>query len=159
MIDTEAIAARGAGIRSLVREVDVVAPPGEVWAAWTTDEGIASWWSPPETRIDLRVGGPFEPLFLPDTAGTKDAGQRGMPVPRLRPGEMVSFTWNAPPHLPLRAELTWVVITFTGAADGGTAVRLVHTGFLDGPDWDDYVEYFADAWGRVLDGLAAHWER
>ena len=66
------------------------------------------------------------------------------------PGEMISFTWNAPPHLPLRSSNTWVVITFTDDGSGGTDVRLVHSGFLEGPDWDDYMAYFEDAWGRVL---------
>ena len=73
------------------------------------------------------------------------------------PGEMVAFTWNAPPHLALRAANTWVVVTFTELGNDTTAVRLVHTGFLEGPDWDDYMSYFDDAWGHVLSLLSDHW--
>ena len=72
------------------------------------------------------------------------------------PGESLSFTWNAPPHLPLRSKNTWVVLTFI-ESEGGTAVRLVHTGFLEGPDWDDYMSYFETAWGYVLGLLSDHW--
>lgn len=155
MIDTELIPASGADIRSLVKEASVTASPMEVWAAWASGEGIDSWWGPPRTNIELAVGGPFELLFNSEAAaGTQ--GSEGCQYLSYVPGEMISFTWNAPPHLPLRSEHTWVVITFT-EADEATAVRLVHTGFLDGSDWDEYLAYFDDAWGRVLDGLAAHW--
>jgi hypothetical protein len=71
---------------------------------------------------------------------------------------MVAFTWNAPPHLALREANTWVVITFTNLNETSTAVRLVHTGFLEGPDWDAYMEYFVDAWGYVLGLLTDHWQ-
>jgi uncharacterized protein YndB with AHSA1/START domain len=155
MIDTDAIPAAGTNIRSLAKEVTVAASPMEAWAAWASSEGIDAWWGPPDTNIELAVGGPFELLFS-DEAPPGSRGSEGCQYLAYVPGEMISFTWNAPPHLPLRSEHTWVVITFA-AADGGTAVRLVHTGFLDGSDWDDYLAYFDDAWGRVLDRLAAHW--
>lgn len=35
---------------------------------------------------------------------------------------------------------------------------IVHPGFLEGPDWDAYMEYFVDAWGYVLGQLADHWQ-
>ncbi len=39
----------------------------------------------------------------------------------------------------------------------GTTVRLVHTGFLTGADWDEYMAYFDTAWDQVLGLLVAHW--
>ena len=39
----------------------------------------------------------------------------------------------------------------------GTDVRLVHTGFLHGDDWDDYLAYFQNAWPNVLHLLQEHW--
>lgn len=157
MIDTSAIAARGSEIRSVVRETLVDALSGEAWAAWASAEGIAAWWNPPGTNIDLRIGGPFELFFAMD----QPAGRRGSEGCRYLayvPGEMVSFTWNAPPHLALRETNTWVVVTFTATEGGRTRVRLVHTGFLEGPDWDDYMRYFEAAWTAVLSVLTAHWE-
>lgn len=154
MIDTDVIPGSGTDIRSLVKEVSVAASPGDVWSAWASSKGINAWWGAPHTNIELAVGGPFELLFNTEAAaGTQ--GSEGCQYLAYVPGEMISFTWNAPPHLPLRAAHTWVVITFAATADG-TAVRLVHTGFLEGSDWDDYLAYFDDAWGRVLDRLVAH---
>ena len=73
------------------------------------------------------------------------------------PAESLSFTWNAPPSLPLRSSNTWVVLTFAPSGPESCSVRLVHTGFLDGPDWDDYMAYFDRAWSHVLGLLSAHW--
>ncbi|MGA9597653.1 MAG: SRPBCC domain-containing protein [Acidimicrobiia bacterium] len=154
-IDTSTIAAAGADIRSVAKEVEVGAAPRDVWSAWTSSEGIASWWGPPRSNIELRIGGPFELLFLSDAPPGKQ-GSEGCRILSYVPGESFSFTWNAPPHLSLRQTNTWVVLTFT-PTDAGTRVRLVHTGFLTGPDWDEYLAYFEDAWGVVLDRLVAHW--
>jgi uncharacterized protein YndB with AHSA1/START domain len=150
------IAATGPDVRSLVKETVVHAPPLEVWSAWTTKASIDSWWGPPDARIELRVGGPYELLFLSDEPEGRQ-GSEGCRILAYVPGEMLAFTWNARPDHPLRESHTWVVLTFSEAGDGTTAVRLVHTGFLDGPDWDTYVAYFEDAWARVLDRLADHW--
>jgi len=155
-LDTSTITAAGDAVRSLAKEVVVVAPPDDVWAAWTSNEGIASWWGPAATDIDLRIGGTFEILFNMG-APVGERGSEGCRILAYVPGELLSFTWNAPPHLPLRAANTWVVLTFTDREPGSTCVRLVHTGFLDGQDWDDYMSYFDNAWGYVLGLLKEHW--
>ena len=154
-MDTSTIAATGPRVRSLTVATSVAAPPAEVWSAWTTEDGIAAWWGPEACRVELRIGGPFEILFSLEPP----EGQRGSETCAFLayvPGEMVAFTWNAPPHLPLRSSHTWVAVTF-GPEPGGTAVKLTHTGFLEGPDWDDYLAYFEEAWPYVLDLLKAHW--
>ena len=81
-MDTSTIAASGADVRSLVKVVDVAASPAEVWAAWTSNEGIAAWWAPPKTNIELRIGGRFELHFsldLPMCRGSHFRS-RGMPL-------------------------------------------------------------------------------
>ena len=154
-MDTSAIAASGSNVRSLVKETDVAASPMDVWSAWTSNEGMAGWWGAPETNIELRIGGPFEILFdMEQPEGLR--GSEGCKVLAYVPGESFSFTWNAPPQLVLRSVNTWVVLTFSQSASG-TTVRLVHTGFLEGPDWDDYMAYFDRAWDSVLDLLREHW--
>lgn len=154
-MDVSPIAASGAQIRSLTREIEVGAPPDVVWAAWTSNEGLATWWGPPASNVDLRIGGSFEILFsLEQPEGLR--GSEGCRILAYVPGESLSFTWNAPPHLSLRSANTWVVLTFVPSA-AGTKVRLVHTGFLEGTDWDDYMAYFVDAWGYVLGLLHDHW--
>ena len=151
------VAASGPDLRSLIKESIVKAPAFEAWSAWTSKEGIDSWWGPPDARIELRIGGPFELLFLSD-APTGEQGSEGCRFLAYVPGEMLAFTWNATPDHPLRAEHTWVVITFSEFDEDTTRVRMVHTGFLEGPDWDTYMAYFDDALDRVLKRLARHWD-
>ncbi|NNC76020.1 MAG: SRPBCC domain-containing protein [Acidimicrobiia bacterium] len=155
-MDTSTIPGFGLGVRSLVKTMEVAALPDDVWAAWTSNEGITSWWGPAAVNIELRIGGAYEILFSLDPP-EGERGSEGCRVLAYVPGESLSFTWNAPPHLPLRSSNTWVVLSFDDAGSGRTAVRLVHTGFLDGPDWDDYMAYFDSAWGYVLDLLRDHW--
>ncbi|MCP4304119.1 MAG: SRPBCC domain-containing protein [bacterium] len=155
-MDTSTIPAAGPDIRSLVKEAKVAASPSTVWAAWASNEGIASWWGPAASDIQLRIGGPYEILFsLQQPEGER--GSEGCRVLAYVPGESLSFTWNAPPQLPLRSANTWVVLTFTAAVPEATLVRLVHTGFLEGSDWDDYMAYFDNAWSHVLGLLQEHW--
>jgi uncharacterized protein YndB with AHSA1/START domain len=155
-MDTSTIPGHGPAVRSLVKGTEVAASRHDVWSAWTSNEGIAAWWGPAATNIDLRIGGPFEILFGLD-APEGERGSEGCKFLSYVPGESLSFTWNAPPHLPLRSANTWVVLTFAESEGGGTSVRLVHTGFLEGPDWDDYMAYFDSAWGYVLGLLRDHW--
>jgi uncharacterized protein YndB with AHSA1/START domain len=149
------VALGGPDVRSLVVDTTVAASPHVVWEAWASRDGIASWWNPPESTIELRVGGPFELHFdLDEEPGLQ--GSEGCVFLGYVPGEMISFTWNAPPHLVLRESHTWVVITFTDSPTG-THVHLVHTGFGTGEDWDTYMAYFRDAWRYVLELLSDHW--
>ena len=150
MIDTSTIPAHGSDLRSIVATTRVAIDSRTAWDGWTSEEGLTAWWPVPACRIDLRVGGPFELLF-DASAEPGQRGSEGCVFLGYVPGTMVSFTWNAPPHLPLRSANTWVVVTFTDTDDGATDVELTHTGFLVGPDWDDYMAYFESAWRSVLD--------
>ena len=154
MPDTN-VALGGPGVRSLVLETVVAASRRDVWAAWASTDGINSWWSPPGSNIELRVGGPFE-LYFDADADPGSQGSEGCVYLGYVTNEMISFTWNAPPHLVLRESHTWVVITFSDSPTG-TDVHLVHTGFGQGDDWDAYMVYFQNAWTYVLGLLADHW--
>lgn len=157
MIDTSTIAASGIGFRTVEKERDIGTDRVTAWSDWSSAEGLGRWWGPAGSSIDLRIGGPFE-LYFSAEAPEGRRGSEGCRILSYVPGEMLSFTWNAPPHLPLRETNTWVVLTFTPVAGGTTRVRLVHAGFLDGPDWDDYRDYFDAAWESVLSLQAAHHE-
>jgi len=144
----------GLAARRLVRTAHVPAPPDEAWALWTSSEAIARWLLP-RSRVELRIGGPFELYFL-DEHPPGLQGSEGCRILSFLPGRMLSFTWNAPPHLertrPLR---TFVVVEFQ-ADGGGTRVELTHLGWPErgwdeaGSQWPATFEYFEVAWGRLL---------
>lgn len=138
--------------RAIRKEATVTAPPMEVWNAWSTSEGIQSFFAP-EAFVDARPEGRFSVHINPYAP----AGQKGaddMRVLGVQPGKMISFTWNAPPSLPeARAQRTVVIVRLADAGEGRTRVTLTHLGWGDGGQWDQAFQYFDRAWGRVLANL------
>lgn len=144
--------------RAIAGEAVVNAPLSEVWKVWTTEEGVRSFFAP-ECSIDLRVDGSFELYFLPDGEPGLRGGE-GVRFLAIQPEKMLSFTWNAPPHLPeARAQWTHVVVRFFDAGGGRTRVRLRHDGWGEGGQWDDAFRYFENAWLEcVLPALVRRFE-
>ena len=134
--------------RAILEEVVISAPVSEVWRAWSTEEGVKSFFSR-GANIELHPDGLYEILFFPDSP----AGQRGAEGMRLlvvEPGQRLVFSWNAPRKWPeIRRQRTVVEVSLEprGAA---TVVRLQHTGWGVGGDWDAVFGYFSRAWPVVL---------
>jgi uncharacterized protein YndB with AHSA1/START domain len=128
--------------------VVVTATPEQVWAAWTTREGITSLFAP-DAEIDARVAGAFhihiDPLAAPGSRGADDMRYMALQRPR-----MLSFDWNAPPSLPLARE---------PVSATETRVSLHHTGWGDGGEWDKTYQYFDKAWGVVLGNLQTRFKQ
>lgn len=144
----------GTIVRTLDKTVEVKAPVAEVWWAWSTREGVRTFFAP-DARIELRPLGPYEIYFAPDApAGQK--GAEGCRVLSYVPMEMLAFEWNFPPSIPsLRGSgaRTWVVVEMAGSAPGTVKVRLRQLGWQAGEDWDKGFAYFDRAWGVVLERL------
>jgi uncharacterized protein YndB with AHSA1/START domain len=138
--------------RTLVKVVTVKAPVDEVWKAWSTAEGITSFFAP-EARIEARPGGPFE-VYINPYAKPGMKGADDMIVLAVQEKKLISFTWNSPPHLAeVRNHRTSVTVRLKDAGDGTTEVRLTHGGWGDGGQWDQSFDYFDKAWGQILASL------
>ena len=138
--------------RAISYEAAVPAPVESVWTAWTTSAGIATFFAP-EAHVELRVDGPFE-IFMNPFAEPGMKGADNMRILAFQEQRMLSFTWNAPPHLPAaRAQRTAVILRFEPRGTDSTIVRLYHVGWGDGGEWDTAYEYFSSAWKRVLVNL------
>lgn len=155
-----------ANLKPLDFEVRVRAPLAEVWKAWTTNAGLEKWFAR-KANVELRSGGPFEILFLPD-ASPGQRGAEGLKVINYLPGELLSFEWNAPPQFPrARAQRTWVIVRLADLGDGTVRVRLTQEGFAERaaqlPDlkeeFEKTREYFSKAWPFVLESLRKHFEK
>ena len=138
--------------RRIVKEVVVKAAPDAVFKAWSTSEGIATFFAP-EARVEARPDGPFEVFINPYGApGMK--GADNMRVLGVQENRMISFTWNAPPHLPqARAQRTFVTVRMLPEGATDTRVRLTHVGWGDGGEWDQAYAYFDRAWSNVMANL------
>jgi len=91
----------------------------------------------------------MNPYAEPGLKGADD-----MRVLAVQENRMLSFTWNAPPHLAeTRKQRTVVIVRMQPQGDGETLVRLTHVGWGDGGQWDQTYTYFDRAWGNVLKNL------
>jgi len=144
--------------RAIVKQARLKASADEAWSRWTSSEGMAKWWAT-SSRIELRPGGFFELYFMSDAPdGSK--GSEGCRILSYLPGRMLSFTWNAPPHLPTtRHRRTWVVVEFSPEGDG-SRVRLSHIGWPEqgwvDAEWQATFDYFDKAWGTVIERFEKH---
>jgi uncharacterized protein YndB with AHSA1/START domain len=134
--------------RILRVEVRLPAPVEDVWRAWTTEEGVRTFFAP-GSRIDPRVDGPYEILFFPEAP----PGRRGAEGARLlviEPPRRLAFTWDAPPDQPrIRAQRT---VVFVELEPEGNRTRLLftHLGWGRGAEWDAAYDYFDHAWRAVV---------
>lgn len=143
--------------KTLTESVTIRATPAAVYGAWTTREGIRTFFAP-DAVVEPHPGGLFEIHMNPYAApGLK--GADGMRFLALQQDRMVSFTWNAPPSLPeARKQRTYVSVYFVPQGDHETQVTLFHGGFGEGGEWDKTHAYFSRAWPNVLKNLKKSFE-
>jgi uncharacterized protein YndB with AHSA1/START domain len=135
--------------RTLTWETTVDAPVADVWAAFTTEEGIESWMVPHAT-VDLRVGGEIRTSYVaeptPDHPSTI--------VHRIlsyEPMRMLSTRVECSPDDFEHAwviEHVWGVTRFTSVGPNRTHVHMASMGWGEGERWDAAERFFLDgnAW-------------
>ncbi|MEI6311303.1 MAG: SRPBCC domain-containing protein [Bacteroidota bacterium] len=140
--------------KKIYKEIIVKASTSEVYERWTQKSGIIKFLAK-DCYVIMEPGGPYEIYFMPDEAkGFK--GSEGCKVLSFIENKMLSFTWNAPPEFPTVRNLkekAWVVIELEKIDDEHTKVKLTHTGFRDGEEWNKVYTYFDNTWGKVLEWL------
>jgi uncharacterized protein YndB with AHSA1/START domain len=141
----------GAAERAIDHEVVVAAPVDAVWKAWTTSEGIKTFFAP-DAKVELAVDGPFQ-IYINPYAQPGLKGADDMRILAFQENRMLTFTWNAPPQLAETRKQRTVVILRFEPAGAGTRVRLHHVGWGEGGEWDKAHEYFSRAWPNVLANL------
>lgn len=140
--------------RVLYKEAIVSATAPQIWKAWTTNDGLTSFFCK-KADVELRVGGKYE-LYMTLDAPEGQRGTEGCHILSYIPERMLSFEWNAPPSIPALRDAnahTHVVIEIEPIGGGVTEVRLTQLGWGEGEDWDKCYTYFDRAWSNVLAAL------
>jgi uncharacterized protein YndB with AHSA1/START domain len=136
----------------LTTAFEVNAPIEKVWDAWTTPDGIKTFFAP-DCKVDLRVDGTYEIYFFPEAKpGERGSEGEGMRILGLEPKRRFAFIWGgAPPTIPdIRGQRTMVVLEFEKKDARRTLVRLTHIGVGRGRELDQAYEYFDHAWNEVV---------
>jgi len=125
------------GRRSIQVEVEVPGTPEEVWRAIATGPGVSSW-------------------FVPTTVETDESGTPVKVVSNFGPGmeSVARVTSWEPPHrftadsADLGPEAPSIATEWAvEARSGGTCVvRVVHSLFASGDDWDNQLESWEGGW-------------
>lgn len=143
--------------RAIDKQVVIPATLDQAWEAWTTRAGIIGFFAP-DAVVDPRVGGAFH-IHIDPLGAQGQKGADDMRFMALQPKKMLSFDWNAPPHLAqARTQRTFVIVRFEPVDAASTRVSLHHTGWGDGGEWDQAHAYFDKAWGSVLANLKKRFE-
>jgi uncharacterized protein YndB with AHSA1/START domain len=131
--------------KALRFEVTVPAPLDEVWGAFTTTDGLATWlWR--DTRVDARPGGDWLVIFPQSTGGGT--------ILSLTPKTQLVIAALAPDKFPtVRKTRTRATFEFAGVTPRSTRVTLVQTGWQTGEEWDAAYEYLADGNAELLTQL------
>ncbi len=141
--------------RAISETIAVKANINEVWNAWTTTEGIKTFFAP-DANVEARVDGPFQ-IYMDPTAAPGMKGADDMRFLAVQDKKMISFTWNAPPSLPeARKQRTVVIVRFASRGEQLTDVSIYHVGWGESganDEWDKAYAYFMQAWPKVLKNL------
>jgi uncharacterized protein YndB with AHSA1/START domain len=129
------------------RTVQVAHPPGKVWAALTTAEGLGTWFGHRAT-IDLRPGGLAQVLW-------DDGGRAELRIERIEEPSVFGFTWRVHGLDSDDPRRTYVEFTLEPVA-AGTRVTVVESGFAQLAEDAYRVAYGgnSEGWIRELRDLA-----
>jgi uncharacterized protein YndB with AHSA1/START domain len=132
-----------AGTRSIEMEITIDAPVEAVWEALSTGEGLEQWF-PPTARVKPGEGGS---VFLSWGAGVEGEGRIVVWEPNRRIAWREPFDADTPVRFLIDFELE-------AQRGGSTKLRLVHSGFGEGADWDEQYEATKAGWTYFLFNLA-----
>ena len=141
-------------LKPLEKRAALSAPRALVWRALTDPKELATWFGR-DARVDLRIDGRYEILFLMENPPGLQGGA-GNTVQNFEPERLLHITWNAPPQFGALRDVRTQVHFELCDADSGTTVRLIHDGWGDGPEWAEIRTYFDRAWDHVLSALNTH---
>jgi uncharacterized protein YndB with AHSA1/START domain len=153
---------RDPGAHVIRYEVVLDAPPDEVFALWSTAEGLRRFLAPGAT-VAGTVGGLYQVTFDPesDPDGAKH-GTKGARLLHLEPGESLAAEWTFPPlgeKLNTPPFPTWIEVRVEPAPGhpGSTLLHFAHYGFADDPDWEKAWRFFDEGnWPLVLNRLVVY---
>jgi uncharacterized protein YndB with AHSA1/START domain len=130
-------------VKALRFEVTVPASIDDVWAAFTTTEGLSSWlWR--DVRVEARPGGDWIVLFPDGKTG-------GGTIRSLSPKRRIVIAALAPEQFPtVRETRTLATFEFSAVSPSATSVTLVQTGWKTGAEWDAAYDYLADGNAQLL---------
>lgn len=112
--------------------------PEDLWDALTSAERIPRWFLP--VTGDLRLGGRYQ-----------IQGNAGGEITQCEPPKLLAMTWE------YGGDVSWVTVTLSPGAGGGTALQLEHVAHVGDERWAQFGPGAVGVgWDSMLLGLAYH---
>jgi uncharacterized protein YndB with AHSA1/START domain len=147
---------RAADLNPVVHSIVVDASASEVWKAWTTSEGAASWMVA-QADIDLRIGGLMRTHY-DKTGKLGDAGTIENQILSFDPERMLSIrTVKTPERFPFKKAIQsmWTVIYLEPVEAHKTRVTVRSLGFAADVESQQMRAFFDRGNKITVDALAA----
>ena len=132
--------------RSIDMTVEIEAPGEAVWEAISNAEGLMRWF-PPHAEVEPGVGGSVTISWGEGAEGTA-------PITVWEEGKRLQ--WVEGPPGAVQPAVDFVIESTAG---GKTVLRLVHSGFDAGADWDEYYDAVTAGWTYFLWNLQVYLEK
>lgn len=139
------VAATPIGGRTLSHSAVIHMPAEELFAHFTTAEGIVKAWSVAKARVDFRVGGQIRTAYAADAdldAPTSIVNT----ILAFEPNRMITIKATAPAGSPEWLELVcreaFSVITFEPVSPRATRLTITGVGYGEGEMWDQAYAFF-----------------
>jgi uncharacterized protein YndB with AHSA1/START domain len=144
--------------RRFEMSIDIEAPPEAIWDALTTAEELTRWF-PLEARVIPGEGGSMHWGWGEGWAGESRIAawepNRRLKLVETRQG----FDADGKPLADLGQNRDLVVEVTLESHSGATRVRLVHSGFGHGANWDDELDGISTGWQCELRNLKHYVEK
>ncbi len=124
-----------------MKEISVSTTPGRTFSAFTKPSQLNAWFTQ-GAKVNLRMGGSYS---------NRD-GDKGRFLD-IVPNERLRFTWDNPSYAS-----NSIVEILLKRIRGRTVVTLIHSGFKQRKDFEDYASK-KSGWNWALENLKAHLER
>lgn len=142
--------------RALCIDVIVNAPSSTVWEAWSSAEGLETFFAQ-KAHVEGKIGGAYEIFFEPTD---ERFSTKGCTLLSYLPQEMISFEWTLPRDMfpQLASARTWLVVQLRPAGAGRTALRMTQLGWGTGEIWDRAYSHMQAGWQMVAKQLEQRFE-
>lgn len=130
-------------LRAIVLEARLDATPAEVWHALTDPRALADWFAPHVTKADQHADGVVEVSWDPAAAWPSE-------IEIWEPERHLRWTNATPPTADGAPQPRMLMDWFISSEAGATVLRLVHSGFGQGANWDDQIDATTGGWTYFL---------
>lgn len=139
-------------MNSLEFEINITSSKEQIWSAWTSSDNVAKWFSP-LANVEPMVGGAFELFF--DPSDLNHMTTKGCKFLEFTPFEKLSFNWKGPDDFSdlMNGDALTVVNVSLFEENISVKVKVSHSGWGTGEEWEAAKKWHEFAWNQVLDSL------